>query len=111
MGLLNPIFITGCARSGTSLVAGIIEKRGAFGGKTAPGNYNNEKGFFENTTIKNDVLKPYLRSLKADPMGQKPLPDMSKVHHVTKKEAEQLREKVISIVIHQGFDVSGDWYY
>ena len=47
----SPILVTGCARSGTSLVAGIVNICGAFGGVTRPGNPANEKGLFENISI------------------------------------------------------------
>lgn len=69
-----PILITGCARSGTSLVAGIINQRGAFGGKMSGPNMNNAKGMFENSRIRNDIVKPYFRTLNVDPLGQYPLP-------------------------------------
>ena len=72
----EPILITGCARSGTSLVAGIINKRGAFGGVMSGANSNNAKGMFENARIRNDVVKPYFQSLGVDKMGQYPLPDV-----------------------------------
>ena len=42
----EPILITGCARSGTSMVAGIINMSGAFGGVMAGPNKNNQKGNF-----------------------------------------------------------------
>ena len=71
-----PILITGCARSGTSLVAGIINMRGAFGGKMSGPNMNNAKGMFENARIRNDIVKPYYRSIGVDPLGQYPLPDI-----------------------------------
>lgn len=70
-----PILITGCARSGTSMVAGIINLCGAFGGNMSGPNHNNKKGMFENAKIRQDIVKPYLRQIKADPLGQFPLPD------------------------------------
>jgi hypothetical protein len=74
-----PILITGCARSGTSLVAGIINMRGAFGGKMSGPNMNNAKGMFENARIRNELVKPYFRSIGADPLGQFPLPNVEKM--------------------------------
>lgn len=71
----NPVLITGAARSGTSIVAGIINKSGAYAGKTSPGNRYNQKGMYENVKIRNTIVKPYLKNLRVDPKGQYPLPD------------------------------------
>lgn len=61
------ILITGCARSGTSLTTQILQSHGLHLG---PVNV-----LFENTDIRESVLKPYLRAIGTDPRGQKPLPD------------------------------------
>jgi hypothetical protein len=75
----NIILISGAARSGTSLVAGIINNCGVFGGKMSSGNKNNPKGMFENARIRNQIVKPYLRDLGLDVLGQYPLPDINKI--------------------------------
>jgi len=72
--IANPILITGCARSGTSMVAGIINMCGAWGGELSGPTRFNRRGMFENTRIRNDLVKPFLRDAGCDPMGQKPLP-------------------------------------
>lgn len=73
----DPILITGAARSGTSMVAGIVDTCGSFGGDiTGPTPYN-QKGQFENTYIRQNIVKPYLRLLGVDPLGQSPLPDIN----------------------------------
>jgi len=71
------ILITGAARSGTSLIAGIIDICGGQGGKVVGPGVGNTKGFFENKEIRNGIIKPYLRSIGADPKGQDPLPDFT----------------------------------
>ena len=71
----RPILITGCARSGTSMVAGIINICGAFGGKMYGGSKYNRKGYFENMYIRREIQKEYMKSIGADPQGQYPLPD------------------------------------
>ena len=38
----DPILITGCARSGTSMIAGVINICGAFGGDMAGPNANRD---------------------------------------------------------------------
>jgi len=74
MALKDPIIITGCARSGTSLTAGILAACGAEFGDTLPGNEDNPKGFFEHKGVRENVIKRYLKRIGADPLGQSPLP-------------------------------------
>lgn len=74
-----PILITGAARSRTSLVAGIINICGAFGGFMSGATRNNKKGMFENAKIRNTILKPYLEELGVDRLGQYPLPNIHKL--------------------------------
>jgi hypothetical protein len=71
----EPILITGCARSGTSIIAGIIHYCGAWGGGMTGPNPNNKKGQFENKIIRDAITKPALRAAGLDPLGQKPLAD------------------------------------
>ena len=70
----SPIIITGCARSGTSVVAGIIHASGAFGGEMFGPTTWNPRGMFENKYIREQMVKPYLSAIYADPKGQRPLP-------------------------------------
>jgi len=103
--MIDPILITGCARSGTSMTAGIMDHCGAFGGRTIPGGHANPKGFFENREIRENLLKPYLILCGADPMGQKPLPEL---HHLL--PLENLRAKVETVIKYHGYK-DGPWYY
>lgn len=104
--MTDPILITGCARSGTSLTAGIVEACGAFGGKMSGATNSNEKGMFENEKIKK-LVKSYLRSAGADPMGQYPLPTFEQlVAHPFPK----LNSSVISIMEKEGYK-KGPWFY
>lgn len=100
-----PILITGCARSGTSLVAGIINMRGAFGGKMSGPTSNNVKGMFENVRIRNEVVKPYLRSIQADPMGQYPLPNTQDM-----MIPSQWQKQIEEIIQSEGYE-GGPWMY
>ncbi len=100
-----PILITGCARSGTSMVAGIINKRGAFGGKMSGPNRNNAKGMFENARIRGEIVKPFLRSMDMDPMGQYPLPDVSQILIPPRWE-----DSVRRIMEEEGYE-GGPWMY
>lgn len=67
--LNSPILVTGASRSGTSMIGGIIHLCGAFAGET--------NSMFENIQILNRVVKPYLKSIEADQLGQYPLPDVN----------------------------------
>lgn len=102
----SPILITGCARSGTSMTAGILDHCGAFGGKTTPATSWNRKGQFENDEIRENIVKPLMRFNGADPLGQNPLPD---INHLMKFNG--LRKKIESIFQYSGCDHSTQWYY
>lgn len=102
----DPILITGCARSGTSLTAGIIELSGAFGGLTTPPRAHNRKGQFENDTIRNTVIKAYLLRAGFDPMGQNPLPDINNL-----LEFPNIKECMEKIMKKQGYKENMPWYY
>lgn len=107
----SPIIITGCARSGTSLTAGIINNSGAWGGDIQGFNKHNAKGFFENKAIRNNIVKPYLKSIGCDPLGQFPLPNDKHVFSVNKEIANQWRLKIISEIKSQGYDGESIWFY
>lgn len=102
----SPILITGCARSGTSMVAGIINLCGAFGGRMSGPNKNNEKGMFENAAIRQNIVKPYLRSIGADPLGQFPLPDTSDL-----SVPVNWKRRVEDIIKSEGLPGGSPWMY
>lgn len=107
----SPILITGCARSGTSMTAGIIDLSGAWGGETSGSNKNNRKGMFENTRIRNHLVKPFLQSLGVDPLGQDPLPDIEECKLVSGEAVLNFRKRVFKIIIDQGYRGEEQWYY
>ena len=101
----EPIFITGAARSGTSMIAGVVDICGGFGGlMTGPTPYN-EKGQFENTRIRQTVVKPYLQLMGVDPLCQDPLPDVDNL-----MDFPELRGKIQDTMLNEGY-VNGPWYY
>lgn len=67
------IFITGAARSGTTLTASIFEACGANLGKV-----NSLKECVE---VRDGIVKPYLQGHGFDPLGQNPLPVLSELTH------------------------------
>ena len=101
----EPILITGCARSGTSLVAGAINKCGAFGGNMSGPNHNNKKGMFENAHIRNDIVKPYLKKIGVDPMGQYPLPNVDSLMIPT-----DWKQRIQATITEEGY-TNGPWMY
>lgn len=107
----QPILITGCARSGTSMVAGIIDLCGAWGGSLSGPNKNNRKGMFENAYLRNHLVKPFLQSIGADPMGQNPLPDVEKCKLMSVNAIINWRRKILEVIYGQGYTGNQSWYY
>lgn len=103
--MIPPILITGCARSGTSLTAGIVDICGAFGGNLRPGGTPNPKGMFENNEIIQDIIKPYLISIGADRLGQHPLPKMGDI-----QPYPDLKEQIEDVIVQDGYK-NGPWYF
>jgi len=101
----QPILITGAARSGTSMVAGVINLCGAFGGDMSAGNRYNAKGMFENVNIRQNIVKPYLRALGVDPNGQYPLPNID-----TLPIPNNWKDTVENGMKNEGYK-GGKWFY
>jgi hypothetical protein len=93
----SPILITGCSRSGTSVVAGVINLCGAFGG-----NISNPK-MYENKIIKEEITISYLKKLNVDLLGQYPLPDVNCL-----LSFRGMKKKVEQIIIEDGYE-KGVW--
>ena len=102
----NIILITGCARSGTSMVAGAIHLCGAFGGIVRGPSKNNMKGMFENARVVNEIVKSYLREHGLDPMCQYPLPDVSKI-----SIPSDWRERVEKVMKDEGYSGGQKVFY
>lgn len=101
-----PILITGAARSGTSMTAGIIDICGAQGGETCGATRWNQKGMFENTAIRKGV-KQYLKDQGYCELGQNPLPEIP----FNLEPWDNLRGFVSNAVRGQGIDTDHAWYY
>lgn len=65
------ILVTGCARSGTSLTTAVLRACGA--------NLGAVNSLNENMAVREGLVKPYLSSIKADPLCQDPLPDLARI--------------------------------
>lgn len=101
-----PILITGAARSGTSMVAGLINMCGAFGGDMSGPTRNNARGMFENACIRNQIVKPYLRQQGYDPMGQFPLPDVSHL-----PIPADWKDRIRTVLAEEGLTPDARWMY
>lgn len=110
--LEQPIFITGVPRSGTSLIAGILNICGAFGGnmstnKSKAMNSNSAtKAMYENSRIRNEIVKPYLQNMNVDPKGQYPLPDPDNL--VIPRD---WAERVENVLFAEGYDGKSQVFY
>ncbi len=105
----NPILITGCARSGTSMVAGLVRLSGAYSGNIRKESHT--AAHHENRAIVEHLVKPYLRSIDADPKGQKPLPDRGVVAvTATPEKASEWRLHIYRRFLADGYS-SGPWFY
>lgn len=102
----SPILITGVPRSRTSLVAGILDKCGAFGGETCGPTPHNKLGQFENVDIIRNITKDYLINAGYDKLGQKNLPESSEL-----LIERNWRNKIHSILVKHGYDESYIWYH
>lgn len=100
-----PILVTGCARSGTSLVAGVLHLGGAWVGNYVGAHPLNPKGFFENRFIREQIVKPYLRDLGVDPLCQRDLPDAESLTPVP-----GWRDRVVEAIRSQNYE-DGPWLY
>ncbi len=66
------IIVVGCARSGTSLTASVLQACGANFG-------TNIDELFEHKYIRGQMIKPYLIHIGADPRGISPLPNIDNI--------------------------------
>jgi hypothetical protein len=66
----DPILVTGTARSGTSLLAAVIQTCGAWSGNTIPASFEMPTGFIENGYIRQCIMKPLMQHFGADTLGQ-----------------------------------------
>ena len=94
---MKPIFVTGTQRSGTSLVAKIIELAGVYAGNT--------NTMSENLKIKN-YMDSYYDLLSMDKNGQYPLPQISEL-----PIPNNWKERVEALLRVDGWDGFQTWMY
>lgn len=94
-----PILITGIPRSGTSIVAAVVQQCNVFIGNII------KRSMYENHAIRDNVVKPYFERMGKDPRGQFPLPVTEDL-----KVPVDWREKVEKLITAQGYK-EGAWMY
>lgn len=99
----DPILIMGVPRSGTSVVAAILERCGLWLGKTGRGNKDNPAGFFENKQIR-AANKEVLGQGGYDRSGVNPLPPVGWVG-----DARSLYENVTEKLVWQNCPSDQVW--
>lgn len=92
------------------MTAGIIHTCGAFGGHMAGPTKHNQRGMFENRNIVDRLVKPFLRDIGADPMGQRPLPDIGLCKDVADTMELKFRLQLQATMVDHGYR-SGPWMY
>lgn len=97
----SPILITGAARSGAGMIAGLFHECGAFGGEMS-----NKKGLYENDRIRELLVKPYMRRCNADEKGQYPLPDLGENITIP----VNFRRMIEKTMVDEGYK-GGEWMY
>jgi hypothetical protein len=65
---------------------------------------------FENQVIRQDIVKPYLRRMGVDPLGQRPLPSNRQIFETNKVQAEAWRTRIREVMINEGYQ-NGPWFY
>lgn len=91
--MYDPIIVTGCARSRTSLVMQLLEIAGLHLGNVIGATKANPQGQKENRAIIDQIQKPILKSHGYDPKGQFPIP-----HLQFDYQDPTLRHKVLNIM-------------
>lgn len=102
----SPIFITGCPRSGTSMIADVFLRCGAYGGNVSEPHRFSPRSLVEHIGIFEQIVKPFLLDIKACPAGQFPLPSLENLAIPT-----GWQNKIEDILSREGYDGKAPWMY
>jgi hypothetical protein len=100
----EPILITGCPRSGASMIAGVLKICGAFSGNCAVSPEDPYRWMYENVNMCK-LEEHYLASIGADFTGQRDFPVTKELQIPLTWNAEMNR-----IILRDGYE-SGEWMY
>jgi len=101
---MDPVIVSGAARSGTSLTMGCLHRCGLQIGKDCGPTPWNRKGQYENRELIQTAQKDYLTSIGMDPAAQHPLPAYEDLEPDPTR-----RERVLDVVRRQGVDTDQLW--
>lgn len=102
----SPILVTGCPRSGTSMVAEVLQKCGAYTGDVSKPKQHNPRGMMEHIGIYEQVVKPCLIKAGACPAGQFPFPDYANLTIPI-----DWKSKIETILQKEGYNEKTPWMY
>ena len=99
----NPIFVTGHARAGTTVVTSALHVCGAFMGPTSnPDNPFGPTGVAENPQIRGLIVKPYLKAIGADPFGQVCFPEPEDINVGSAPILKEILKTLLQVGGYQG---------
>ena len=101
---MDPVIVSGAARSGTSMTTGCIHRCGLQIGSDCGPTPWNRKGQYENRELIQTAQKAYLSSIGMDPAAQHPLPAYEDLAPDPTR-----RERVLEVVHRQGVDTDSLW--
>lgn len=103
---VSPIFITGIPRSGTSMIAGVLQIAGVFLGEVTKPEKHSPRGMFENRLIHDVMVEPYLKEACKDTFGHWDMPDIEKMSIPT-----HWQTLTLGLMEEQGYDKKTLWGY
>jgi hypothetical protein len=99
MAIRREILVTGCPRSGASMITAALTACGAFGGEMS------KRGMYSNDRIREELMVPYLMQLGCDPEGRLNLPVTDDL-----LIPQNWHRKVWDILVQQGYNGTA-WVY
>jgi hypothetical protein len=91
------ILVTGAQRAGVSILGGALWACGARGGRFAQAKVADGRGGFENTEIRDCLVRPFLEGLGCDPRGQSPVPKTGELWQAPDEVVQSWRRTVLRI--------------
>lgn len=93
------------------MIAGSLASLGVWSGETIVGNASNQKGYFENTVIRQKIVKPILMSHGFDPLGVRTLPPRDFCPKITVKHGYSIADYLHTVLKAQNHEELQPWLY
>jgi hypothetical protein len=97
------ILVTGADRSGVAMIAAVMSRCGAWCGQFQNLDEYDGRGSFENIAVKNALMTPLFKGLRADPTGQHPLPRIEACQRIVPSISGAWRRRFEGIAFSQGY--------